>query len=253
MKINLLKISVLLLILSCISCTSNRPWATETVSSFEKIMMNKDGAGATFEIIFKKGTAHHYPLMVFWVEDCQGNFLQTLYVAQSVGKGYYTRAYVENDQWISGPAIRRATLPYWAHRQNSVLQRPDPYPSTEHPVPDAYTGATPHNNFILQSKMDKHYSGSVRVFMEINQFFDFNEHWTNTRFVEDADYKTSGQPSLIYVSDCIEMNKLPAEISLRMIGHGHYSGKDGALYTDLSTITTAKDIVHQVIVRLFYP
>jgi polyphosphate kinase len=36
---------------------------------------------------------------------------------------------------------------------------------------------------------------------------------------------------------------------LNPIGHGHYSGKDGKLYTDISTLTTAKNIAEKLTIR----
>jgi polyphosphate kinase len=37
-----------------------------------------------------------------------------------------------------------------------------------------------------------------------------------------------------------------AEYTLNPIGHGHYAGKDGLLYTDLSTFTTALKIAQSI-------
>jgi polyphosphate kinase len=34
--------------------------------------------------------------------------------------------------------------------------------------------------------------------------------------------------------------------TLNPIGHGHYAGKDGKLYTDLSTFTTALQIATEI-------
>jgi hypothetical protein len=40
------------------------------------------------------------------------------------------------------------------------------------------------------------------------------------------------------------------EYYLNPIGHSHYSGKDGLLYTDLSTFTTALQIAEKIVVRV---
>ncbi len=37
---------------------------------------------------------------------------------------------------------------------------------------------------------------------------------------------------------------------MHLIGHSHWSGKTGELFTDLSTITTAKDIVKSAVVKI---
>jgi hypothetical protein len=37
---------------------------------------------------------------------------------------------------------------------------------------------------------------------------------------------------------------------MKLIGHSHYSGKDGNLYTDVSTLTTALDIARSIVVKI---
>ncbi len=64
----------------------------------------------------------------------------------------------------------------------------------------------------------------------------------------DKEYKTSSQPALVYAAD-IDTNTT-AEVEMKPIGHSHYSGKDGSLTTDLSTITTALKIAKHISVKL---
>ena len=40
------------------------------------------------------------------------------------------------------------------------------------------------------------------------------------------------------------------EIELKPIGHSHYAGKDGSLDSDLSTLTTALNIIEKVTVKV---
>jgi len=204
------------------------------------------GEAYKFELEFTKGPAHNYPLMAVWIEDIQGNFIQTLYVPLSVAKGKFAHATIRERQWTSGPLRRPATLPYWAHRQNTVAGNEDPFPSIKNPIPDAYTGATPKGDFTLKSALETKIKDPFRVWFEINQFFDFNEFWTNNRYPDDKDYKTSGQPSLIYASDLIFPNTLPVTVPLHLMGHGHYSGLNGHIYSSLHTITSAKKIVKSI-------
>jgi len=44
----------------------------------------------------------------------------------------------------------------------------------------------------------------------------------------------------------IDPSDLMDEYVFNPIGHGHYSGKDGRLYTDLSTLTTALKIFTKI-------
>jgi hypothetical protein len=85
--------------------------------------------------------------------------------------------------------------------------------------------------------------------MEINQPWDWNEYWTNTKYPEDENYKTSSQPSLVY-RVTIDLNSGVKEYSMKPVGHGHYSGMDGSLTTDLSTLTTALEIAKSITVRI---
>jgi hypothetical protein len=210
------------------------------------ILTNTDGKGFQFELEFFKGKAHSYPLMAVWLEDIHGTYIQTLFVAQSVGKGEFNHADVSTGKWTSGPLQRPATLPYWAHKYNSKAQQPDVFPSVNRPVPDVYTGATPKHNFTLFSKSDLPINQPFRVLFEINQFFDFNDFWTNNKFPDDKDYLTSGQPAIIFASDAIYTDKLPLTFTLRPIGHSHHSGKDGGIYISLETISSAKQIVSEI-------
>lgn len=58
-------------------------------------------------------------------------------------------------------------------------------------------------------------------------------------------YKTSSQPALVYMTT-IDINNIKNEYIFEVIGHSHWSGANGQLYTDLSTITTALNIVEKV-------
>jgi hypothetical protein len=89
----------------------------------------------------------------------------------------------------------------------------------------------------------------MKVFFEINQSWDWNEYWTNSKYPDDVDYKTSSQPSVVY-SAVIDFDNPDKSYELRPIGHGHYSGKDGKIYPDLSTLTTALEIVERVKVEI---
>jgi hypothetical protein len=241
--IMLAAVSGLMWIQSCLT-------AKQESGSQQIIITNPEGKGFIFELDFQKGKSHHYPLMAAWVEDIQGNYLQTLYVARSVAKGEYDHADASTGKWSSGTLIRPATLPYWAHKYNTIAKNTETYPSPQHPVPDVYSGATPTGNFTLNSRSDKPLTAPFRVWFEINQFFDFNHFWTNSSYPEDKEYKTSGQPALIYASDIIYPGSLPSELNLRLIGHSHYSGQDGGLYTSLETITSAKNIVSTISIKI---
>jgi hypothetical protein len=57
----------------------------------------------------------------------------------------------------------------------------------------------------------------------------------------------TAQPSLIYqaIVDFDQPSKLQ---KMQLIGHGHHSGKDGDVRTDLSNFTTALELVDRILV-----
>jgi hypothetical protein len=217
------------------------------------IQTNKGETGIPLEIKFLSGRNHNHPTFSFWVEDLEGNFIETLYVTQYLAKGIFGHGSISEGKWDSkpGPAKRPSTLPYWLHKRimNSVDKTL--LPTAENPIPDAITGATPPENFILETVIDKPVAQKFRIMMEINQPWDWNEYWNNGLHPGDFDYSVSCQPAIVY-SVIIDRNQQGKDFYLNPIGHSHYSGMDGELYTDLSTLTTAKEIVNIVYVHIKY-
>ena len=84
-----------------------------------------------------------------------------------------------------------------------------------------------------------------RILFEVNQPWDSNDFWTNDKYPEDLDYKTSLQPALVYAVT-IDPDSEEKEYYLNPIGHSQFSGNDGKLYTDLTTVTTAREIFQKV-------
>jgi hypothetical protein len=170
-------------------------------------------------------------------------------VAKSVAAGVFKYGRQENNKWITAAKRAPQTLPYWAHKRGIKASDGLYMPDSQTPVPDAYTGATPVQGFVLTTRVNSPLPEKYKVMLEINQNWDWNEYWANDKYPDDENYKMSCQPALIY--EAIVDSKNP-EASYRMlpVGHSHYSGKTGELFTDLSTMTTALNIVDSVIVRV---
>lgn len=215
----------------------------------DTIVTNTKGNGTKITIDFQKGIKHNHPMMAFWLEDESGNYIQTLYVNQSVAKGHFGHVGQLDGKWVSGELQRPASLPVWAHKRNIKNSQGNFMPTPINPVPDALTGATPPQSFILNTKSDQTLPNKFKIFLEINQAWDWNDYWTNNKFPDDDEYKSSAQPSVIYMAEIDQCQ--PNELYvLKPIGIGHYSGKNGQLYPELNTITTALQIVQQVSVKL---
>lgn len=217
----------------------------------QQIESNTSAGGQTFEISFQAGKAFNHPTFSFWLEQMDESYIQTLFVTKSLATGIYGHGDKGGGEWKreAGEARRPSTLPYWLHKRG--IKAPDNtyLPTPENPVPDAYTGATPNQNFVLTVKADEKLTGKFRLLMEINQTWDFNNFWTNSKYPNDKNYKASCQPSLIYAVT-IDTNNPQEAYYLNPIGHGHYAGQNGKLYTDLSTFTTALQIAKSVKIKL---
>lgn len=237
--------TAMLLLVATLSATGQRKKA----EAIEVIRTNADGSGREIVVTVTPGKEHNHPLMAVWLEDTAGNYLQTLYVNESTGKGFFNYAQQQQGKWQPGELVRPASLPVWAHRRNIKNRLGNFMPTAQMPVPDAYTAATPPAGFVLMSRPDKPLQGKVVVMMEINQSWDWNEYWTNNKFPDDDDYKSSAQPSVVYAAT-IDMDAPAQKANMTAIGHGHHSGSNGALTRDLSTLTTALQIVQQATVEV---
>ena len=237
---------VLLSFLFIVSCTTSRVPADEVP---EQLQSNPQGRGQALEIEMIRGEGHNHPLMAIWVEDTAGNFIQTLYVSESIGKGVFRHGDASEGFWKPGEIRRPAALPYWGHQRGIRAEDGLYLPSPSMPVADAYTGPTPSISFILKTRLDSKIDGPFRVLFEINQTWDWNEYWTNNKFPDNEEYKTSCQPSLVYQA-IVDQRDGDNKWEFKPIGRGHHSGENGELYDDLHTLTTALHIAGEIHVRL---
>ncbi len=230
------------------NCRSTKK-SMELTTAPEQLQTFSNVQGRLITINFEKGASFNYPLMAIWAEDPEGKYLQTLYVAKSIAKGVFEHGDASEGKWLPGPLRRPAALPYWGHKRG--IQAPDGLyiPDKDHPMPDAVTGATPQSDFILTSRLLDTTITKFIVLFEINQTWDWNQYWHNNRYPDDDEYKTSCQPAVVYAANIDLADKKPY-YELKPVGHSHYSGQDGKLYTDLSTLTTALEITKRITVRV---
>lgn len=205
---------------------------------------NSGALGQAIEIHFNKGKSFKDPTFAFWIEDMNGNYIETLYVTEYLATGVYRHAKLAEGRPFSRPGVakRPSALPNWLHKRNDGSPL---LPTPDKPIPDAITGATPKSNFILKTIGIEKIPNKFKIMMEINQPFDYNEVWTKENYPDEFDYTYSAQPALVYSVEIDATNK-QEEYMMQLIGHSHYSGKDGKLYSDISTITSAKNIVDEV-------
>lgn len=186
------------------------------------------------------------PQMAVWIEDTQGNYLETLYVTKKASNSSYIQSIFGGDE------VRRPeALPHWSFSRGIKSDDNLMMPSGYNPIADSITGATPISSFDLRSVTNAKHDEIVIKF-EINRSFDFNETYHPSAFPNDTVYSGSGssaQPSLIYATT-VSLNDGEPYYFMNLLGRWHHSGKDGEIHTDLLGITTAKEMVSRIIVEL---
>ena len=250
---SLLRLMILSIIiavsLSCKPGGEGKSSKARKQDSIVNITSNVDGTGSSLKIEMIKGRAHNHPTFAIWIEDTSGKYLQTLFVTKALGQGIYAHGDNSGGTWKPGEVRRPSALPYWAHKWDVKNEYGSYVPTPKNKVPDAYSGATPAGSFRLSTRPDKVLSGKVKIFMEINQPWDWNEYWTNALYPNDIDYQSSCQPGVVY-SAIVDMENPGAKMEMKPVGHSHYSGNTGELFSDLSTITTALHIAEQITVTV---
>ena len=224
---------------------------TEESFDYQIIELGKTTGNKNISVELKKGDAFQYPLFAVWIEDSIGHYLETLYISRVISSSTFDYGTKTDNQWEPAIVRRPEALPYWSHKRGVKASDGLYIPLNDSPDLDAVSGATPTSNFIIKSKRSFSNKTNYKVFVEINQSYDWNEYYTKSKFPEDKTYSGSGQvgqPSLIYSTE-ITSNDLKETIPkiMNLIGHGHHSGKNGKLYTDVSNISTAKNIANRII------
>lgn len=230
------------------SCKSSHSGSQSKQAEPETIQISADQNEQSITIEAIKGKSFNHPTFVIWLENLDGDIIKTIYVTKSYANGTFGHAQLSDSTWSDKPgeSIQPAALPYWNHKKGMINGK-NLVPTPENPYVDAYSSATPENNFIIKGSLPKEVN-KLRVFIEVNQTWDWNQYWTNGKIPGNRYYKNSAQPSLIY-SVLVSKIEDGKTYHLNPIGHGHPSGDNGDLFTDLSTLTTAKQIFSSLTVK----
>jgi len=231
---------------------NNQIGKTEETFDYQIIELEKKLGSHEIAIELKKGEGFQYPLFAVWAEDSIGNYIETLYISRVISSSTFDYGKKVDDNWKSAIVRRPEALPYWSHKRDVKASDGLFVPLNNALDLDAVSGATPTSNFILKSKSNL--NSKYKIFVEVNQSYDWNEYYTENKFPNDLIYSGTGQvgqPSLIYSAEIKsdEVKSKPYYL-MALIGHGHHSGKNGDLYTDLKNITTAKTIVDRIIISI---
>lgn len=215
-------------------------------------------SGTKISLDVKTGPHYWNPQIAIWIEDNNGNYIETLFVTKATAKGiFYGGRSKDNfksfdsDQQATTAYRRVNALPVWSHKRGIRYADGLWVPSREMPLADAITGETISHDFLL--KTSTQLKNNFHIFMEINVAFDDNEYYSAFDFPEDDVFHNGtgqlGQPSVIYTTR-INENDLSNYYLLKLVGHGHHSAQNGTIYKDLSTLSTAKNLIERILVKI---
>ena len=159
-----------------------------------------------------KSTGKNWYQMALWLEDEDGNYVETLYVTSSVGREGLGNGYMK----IFGITFQESpgSLPVWAHRRN-VNYGDSYYPPKKEPLPDAMTGAT-----IKSSEFMKSFSLSNDVVQMLGE-----QAWY---CLLEINVSRDGVPSMVFRATVD--SKEPGKTSFVFVGYGEKEGRDGEFH-----------------------
>jgi hypothetical protein len=224
---------------------TTRPSATGTPLQFT-VRAGKHYRSAP-QPLFLGLTYQSTPQMAFWVEDMAGNYIETLYVTGKIASSNF------RSSDISDAEVRRRpeSLPFWSHKRGIKDTDGLMVPKENNTDLDGVTSATPggHYDIHTTAQLNKPF---FRVLLEINRSYDFNNYYHPQRYPDDPVYSgsgSSGQPSVIYATTISSSTAGQVQL-FEAIGHGHHSGENGILYTDMAGIDSAFELLDFALVRV---
>lgn len=243
-KKNLVVLLVFVIVsaLSIILIASNK---SETTNSIE----NENFDGGNIKLDINTGSSFSEKINTFlffgytvtpqfavWIEDINGNYIDTLYVTEKTA----------NRKFSGAANGRKEALPYWSHKSGNEEFASG---SKNAPKPDVVSGATPSSDMELILGL-KEKVGEFRLMFEVNRSYDYNNFYAKDSNPNDLGYNTgfSGQPALVY-SVVINTDNPQPNYILEPIGHSSPTGDDGELRENISNITTALFLLESIKAR----
>ena len=227
---------------------------SEEILDYQIIDLSQNTGAYKFSVEVKKGRSFGHPLFAIWLADSADNYIQTLYISNAISSSVFQKAVYVEKHWNAGIARRPEALPVWSHRRGILASDGLYVPLDKASDLDGVSGATPTSNFIVNSNLGLESLPKFKVFLEVNQSFDWNEYYSKDAFPDDPIYSGPGfvgQPALVY---SVEISKEQLEKNkyflMKLEGHSHHSGMNGNIYTNVDSLTTALNIVDRIIVSV---
>ena len=190
---------------------------------------------------------HYFPgtdgrtQIAVWAETRSGTLIETFFVSE-------TSAYSEDPQWAGNEQARVDILPIWRN-QFTLVSGVSPDGEV-----DTYAGATPDHSFSIQDNLVDEPEGFY-LCVEVNAPGDTNPFYHADQPESAPGYTRAGigQPS-VYYSAFIEPQSDQKYYLLELAGQGgSNSQQSGPVYYNLDEITTAREIIEKVLVRVEKP
>lgn len=159
--------------------------------------------------------AKRAPQIALWIEKENGEFVATLFVTKKAAA----------NKWISSPKDGRPeSLPDW---YNSKGQNPSAKISKDEI--DATASATPKKGTVTKSEIALEKGTSYIIKCQVNQSFDYNEHYTKENSGVD------GQPAVLYSGKIIP-DGTEKEIKLELTGKDEFITTADKILSDIYVV-----------------
>lgn len=194
-------------------------------------------SGVRFPTLFSDAR----PQIAIWAESSTGALIETFFVSEE-------SAYSESFEWAGEERRRVDLLPIWRH-QFTLASGVEPNGNI-----DSYSTATPEHSFSVENYLKEDANGFY-VCIEVNVPEDTNDffHADQSPESEGYTYPGIGQPS-VHFSAYIEPDVTKSYYIMDYVGHGGGSlQRSGGVYFDSSHITSARDLIEKVLVRVQRP
>ena len=183
------------------------------------------------------------PQMAIWIEDLMDNYISTVYVTHTIATQSWT---------ASGGDRRKSALPVWCHSRGIQYSDGLYLPTKDKPIVDGISGATPKGSYDVKISP----VGDLRQFVvkiEVNHSTDWNDDYPKNAKEGDTNYSGgkggSGQPAIVYSAE-VDLDTHQKQYTASIIGHSSSDGSNGEIYTDLSSLTSALNIIEEITINI---
>ena len=208
------------------------------------------------QITLEKGQAylHDFPLFLgiktknppqiaIWAEDTAGHYLSTIYVTHKAATASWQ---------FAGGNRRKEALPHWGHARGICYADGIYLPTGSQPLTDGISGATPRGSFDVKLTPLTTLPRFI-VKIEVNHSTDWNSYYPKSAQPGESGYSGgkggSGQPAVVYAA-YIDLASGQKQFEALPVGHSSPDGSNGEITSDLSTLTTALQILKKIIITV---